>query len=206
MTTIARSPVASPALRRVRIPLITLALLAIALVLLSALPGDMFDRGMRRTFGVVACVIAGIMILVWFLVLSGATLRVCALTSSWCLWCCWRSVLASRSEMWNSRRYGADVRFRLAPVAGKQVGRLSGPGSQEFPAYRGRGRQHCTAPSPEDSPTYRGLHCDGVVEGPALRPIGNGSHPSACGGTRAGAVMQASQSSVTGPSRSSTRR
>ena len=62
-------------LRRKLIPLVTLVLLGATIGTFWSLPADSFDRGMRWTFSFLACVLASVVIAIWFFMFAGVARR-----------------------------------------------------------------------------------------------------------------------------------
>jgi outer membrane protein assembly factor BamB len=160
-------PRATSGLRRKGVPLATLVLLAATVATFWLLPADAFDRGMRSTFSFLACILASVIIGIWFFGFAGAARRTRASVGLVLLLLA-IGVVASvrRVEFSGDMEPTFDFRWQESRES-RLEGFLEAEMKDPLPVEQEAGR-----PMPrvraEDSPQYRGQKWDGIVDGPAL--------------------------------------
>lgn len=163
-------PVSHPAsaTRRWWIPLVTLAVLVVALVVIQLLP-DRVDRGSRRIFSVGCLLLAAGVVSVWLLVLANFSRRLQVIYGALLVAAILAPIAAVRRIEFSADMYPTfDFRWNTDRVALVEAHRArQREADSQAPEERTAAVLDLAA-RPNDVLEYRGPRRDGVVDGPPL--------------------------------------
>lgn len=159
----AETPLPSPGLRRRWLPVAALVLATAAITVIWSMPPEWYDRGMRFTFSVLLGLLAALVVLAWFFLLSGAR-AASKVTAAVILLALGTGAAGSVRRVEFSGDMIPTFDFRWLPDRqAKLAEHLATNTANAVEAPAG-----FFASQPSDMAEYRGRGRDGVVTGPAL--------------------------------------